>query len=593
MNENGMDRIISLNGRWLLRYDREEGECPASPDEIEKSGWTAVPANVPGNVEIDLVRAGKLPEPTVGHNVYELRELESCQWWYSRYFATPELASGERAELVFNGLDCLGTIWLNRQLVGQTDNMLIPHRFDVTGLLQEEGNELVVRIKSAVLAGRRYQHTALNHAQAGKWEGLPIRKAAHMYGWDIMPRVVSAGLWRDVQLIVRPATHWRSVYWATLETDVNGRTARVMVDWDFATDRLDIDDLCVRLTLLRQGRIVHESDYAVIGTHDRKFLNIEEAEFWWPRGYGEPALYQGIVELVAADGTVLDIHQCHLGLRTVALARTEVTTPTEPGEFQFVINGEKIFVKGTNWVPLDALHSRDQEHLLTTFMMLIDLNCNMVRCWGGNVYEDHTFFDLCDEHGIMVWQDFSLACASYPQDEVFLDKIRREAAVIIPRLRNHPSLVLWAGNNENDEVFKWISLDHLNPNHDRISREILAEAVRNHDPIRPYLPSSPYYSPENFRRGYDMHLLPETHLWGPRGYFKDPFYTDVNAQFVSEIGYHGCPFRASLEQMLDPDYLWPWQDNEQWLTKATRLHPHDSSQNYRDPINGEPNRPSF
>lgn len=574
-------RTILLNDQWTLTYGPQRDDL-ATPEDLAQSGWSTVPATVPGNVELDLVAAGELEDPSVGNHIYALRPLETYQWWYRRAFASPVLAPGQRCELVFEGLDCLGTIWLNDVCIGTTGNMFIPHRFDVTSHLSDDGdNDLVVRIDSAVLAARQHRYSAIEWALDGRWESLPVRKAAHMYGWDIMPRAVTAGLWRDVALNVVDATHLRDVYWATQAVDLDRRSAAVLVAWDFATPRHNVDDLRVRVTLRRQGRVAHRAEYPVFGTHDRKRFAVEDADLWWPRGYGEPALYAASVELLDADGTVLNAHHCRIGLRTAELHRTPVTTDEAPGEFVFVVNGEKIFVKGTNWVPLDAFHSRDTQHLEAAVEMLADLNCNMVRCWGGNVYEDHAFFDLCDENGIMVWQDFALGCALYPQDDAFCATLHVEAEAIVRRLRNHASLVLWAGNNENDAAFGWHGLDHIDPNSDRLSRQILPEVVRQNDLTRPYLPSSPYHSPEFFARGGDM---PETHLWGPRGYFKHTFYTSSPAHFVSEIGYHGCPHRESLEQMLDPEFLWPWQNNEQWQTKAVRMFRDSHIHDHRIPL---------
>ena len=184
---------------------------------------------------------------------------------------------------------------------------------------------------------------------------------------------------------------------------------------------------------------------------------------------------------------------------------------------------------------------------------------------------------LCDKNGIMVWQDFSMACARYPQDADFFQKIAEEAESVVKRFRNHPSLALWAGNNENDEEYTK-NLDPgmppKDPNEDdKISRVILKEVVRNNDSFRDYLPSSPYYSPEVMIAGFDKNTMSEVHLWGPRGYYKAPFYTETNAHFVSEIGYHGCPDIASIRQMMDPEYVVSdfknrkW--NDQWLAKAT------------------------
>jgi len=574
---------LDLNGTWQLTFGPQDASAPSTPAELAACSWPTIAARVPGNVELDLLRAGIIEDPSVGDRIYPLREFETYRWWYRREFTAPALADGERLELVFEGLDCLGTVWLNGREIGRTDNMLIAHRFDVTDHLHAGGvNELAVRIDSPILAARQRPCEPGEFTNNLNWESLAIRKAPHMYGWDILPRLVSAGLWRGVHLEVLPPTRWRSVYWATLKSDASRRTATVLLDWDFITDRRQVDDLRIRITLRQGTTIRHQDEQAVLGTHGRAAFEVRDVDLWWPRGLGAPALCEATCELLDSAGSVLALRRDQIGLRAVELRRTEVTTETEPGEFVFLVNGHKVFAKGTNWVPLDALHSRDTQHLAAAVDMLLELNCNMVRCWGGNVYEDHAFFDLCDRHGIMVWQDFALACAIYPQDDDFAQRLTHEAEAVVTKLRHHPSLVLWAGNNEIDETYQWAGLG-ADPNLDRLSRRVLPDVVRRLDPARAYLPSSPYRGPELVRRGNER-LKPEDHLWGPRDDFKGPYYTTSLAHFVSETGYHGCPERASLAQLLDPEYLWPWQNNEQWLTKAARGHRDQHSYDYRIPL---------
>jgi beta-mannosidase len=494
--------------------------------------------------------------------------------------------------LLFDGLDCIADVWLNGICIGHAANMLIPQRFDITDALhsmpERSDCTLIVRIHSAVLEGRKALAEPLNTALGTNWESLTVRKAPHMYGWDIMPRLVSAGLWRDVHLEVLEPTRWREVYWATLATDPGKRTATIQVDWDFVTARADVDELRVRV---RVGTWTRE--YSVLGTHGRARLDLNDIDLWWPRGHGKSALYDAVLELLDGQGNVLDTHETRIGLRTVTLEYTDITTPENPGEFVFIVNGEKVFVKGTNWVPLDACHSRDRQHLSQAMNMIEDLNCNMIRCWGGNVYEDDAFFARCDELGVFVWQDFALACAIYPQTDEFAAVMRKEAESVVTRLRNHACMALWAGNNEIDETYAWSGLN-VDPNTDRLSREVLPAVVRRLDPFRPYLPSSPYRSPEYMkvqqkinRTSEPYNAQPEQHLWGPRDDFKGPFYTQSLAHFASEIGYHGCPDPRSLQQFLDASCVWPWQDNDQWLTHATRPLPAMTDFNYRIKLMGK------
>lgn len=586
-------QTIALNSReaspWTLYYGIQDEHAPGSPRELQKSGFSEIPATVPGNVEIDLLEAGLIEDPMIGDNVYDLRKYETYQWWYHRSFSKPDVPEGHRIELSFKGIDTHADIWLNGVKIARVENMFVEHHFDITDNL-EDRNELYVCIHSTVLEARKHMRNNFGVRYDALAEAVSVRKAPHMFGWDILPRLVSAGLWRDVNLEIIPPTHWRSVYWVTKNVDVKNRKASMYVDWEFSTERLDIDDLTLEISLEKDGKMAYQKSVKVYTTVSRERIDgLEDMEFWWPKGFGDPALYDAKLAILDSEGNILCENHQQIGIRTAELVRTEVNTPENPGEFVFVVNGEKVFIKGTNWVALDALHSRDVQHVEAAVDMLVDLNCNMIRLWGGNVYESEEFYDLCDRSGIMVWQDFTMGCTTYPQSMEFAEKVRVEAEKVIRRLRNHPSIVLWAGNNENDISLDWSEdQSHLDPNTDVISRQVLPLAVREYDPKTPYLPSSPFISAEVFRLNNRINTAasPEMHLWGPRGYYKAPFYTANRAKFVSEIGYHGCPHRSSLEKMMDPDFVYPWGEdyawNEQWQAKATITHPNSETNRQRN-----------
>ncbi|HRU32620.1 MAG TPA: glycoside hydrolase family 2 TIM barrel-domain containing protein [bacterium] len=253
---------------------------------------------------------------------------------------------------------------------------------------------------------------------------------------------------------------------------------------------------------------------------------------------------------------MLDERVDAIGIRTVHLERTETA---EDGIFRFIINGIPVRARGSNWVPLDALHSRDKERTIPVLELFDDLGCNIIRCWGGGVYESEEFFNFCDSHGIMVWQDFALACARYPQREEFQKVLEEETRKVIRRLRNHPSLILWAGDNECDYAY---NLENLLPSDNILTRKVLPSVCKQLDPYRPYLPSSPYLS-DIVVRSKGKLSPPEQHLWGPRDYYKSRFYTENNAEFISEIGYHGCPNLESLKRFIPEEYLSTW-DNDYW-----------------------------
>ena len=577
-------KTVSLNGAWTLSFWAQPETPVRSPEALQQTAHRTIAATVPGNVELDLLAAGLIHDPMTGSNVWEMRPYEGYQWCYARTFPTPALAGGQRASLRFGGIDCLADIWLNGTKVGEAENMLIEHAFDVTGLLNAGGdNTLQVILRSAVIESQNYLlNPYSNKGISANPESENIRKAPHSYGWDIMPRLVSAGLWRSVELQIVHPVHFTDVFWMVSCVDAESKRARIKAEYQLRIPFRELDRHQAVIRLKRNGRTVYEASQRVYTHAYAHSFELEDAELWWPRGYGEPALYEAEIAIVDSAGRVLAADRRRIGLRTVALERTDITTPEQPGEFCFRVNGEKIFIKGSNWVPVDALHSRDASLLKGVLDMAVDLNCNMLRCWGGNVYEDHAFFDFCDENGILVWQDFAMGCTVYPQDDGFAKKIEKEVRSVVLKLRNHPSLALWAGNNENDEAIAWSTGDfNPDPNRERISRRTIPELLFELDPTRPYLPSSPYRSPAYYADGNE-HLLPERHLWGPRGYYKAPFYTEVHNHFVSEIGYHGCPNRKSLEKMFTKDGVYPWKKgafawNDEWQTKAVRMHQYSNA----------------
>jgi beta-mannosidase len=563
---------VDLCGTWELAHRLQPASGPAELHEAFCDGWETLTAQVPGNVELALVEAGKLPDPFVGKNILLLRPYEFHEWWYRRTFPAQPLRPGQRARLIFDGLDCFATVWLNGRKVGESDNALIEHAFEVTECLRAGGeNTIVVRLASPIQAARNRRFEPSENAIMDEWEAIGVRKPPHCYGWDIMPRVVSAGIWRPVWLEIVEPSHITSLYFATRHAKSDH--AHLRVQWQFVTDRAELEGISLRFT----GNC---GDSTFTKTVEARFtagatgIDIGNPKLWWPKGYGEPNLCTVTTELLM-DGEVADARTDRVGLRTIELHRTE--TAGKEGDFRFIVNGVPILVKGSNWVPADAFHSRDAARYAQLLALADDVGCNMLRCWGGNVYEDHAFFDLCDEKGIMVWQDFAFACSRYPQSLDFLAKVRVEAESVIRKLRNHPSLAVWSGDNEVD--FAYLG-DGLDPANNRISREVLARATHRCDPYRPYVPTSPYFSPAAVASG-DWDLLPEQHLWGPRDYYKSRPYVESTAHFIGEIGYHGCPNVSSLRRFLSAAALWPWQDNEEWRIHSTDPTPTPGPMAYR------------
>lgn len=566
---------VSLNGEWNLVHVPQGEHTVTNPGDLEKIGLPAVAARVPGNVELDLERAGILPDPFFGDNIHKLRPYEFHEWWYSREFKAPSSLPAERWDLVFHGLDTISTVWFNGVEVGHAANMFIEHRFNVTDVIKPgKKNRVDVRIESPMEYARRQHYDASLAGTDFREEMLFLRKAPHMGGWDIMPRALSAGIWRPVTLEPRLPNAFEQIYYWTAGISPNGATLGVR--FQFRTDDRELDNLVVRFHG-ECGNHSFDYDWPTEFIAGGCQIEIPDVRLWWPKGYGERNLYTVTAQLWHKDRLLCE-RTDRIGVRTLSVDRTEKAgqrwmpgpksnnacrydeDPDPAAHFVIRVNGEPVMVKGSNWVPLDAFHSRDAERVDAVVGLFDDLGCNMIRCWGGNVYEDHRFFDLCDEKGILVWQDFAFACGRYPQTESFFAQVREEVQAVVEKLRNHPSLALWCGDNENDAVYQW---NGLSPEHNRINREVVPQVVHRCDPRRPYIPSSPYIPPH---MGDDT---PEQHLWGPRGYYKSPFYTHHNAHFIGEIGYHGCPNVSSIRRFIPEDYLWPWKDNSIW-------HVHDT-----------------
>ena len=546
---------IDLNGEWRTEFFPEGRE-----QEI-----TVMTSTVPGNLENDLFQAGHIGDPYVRLNAMQLRPYEFYDWRMSREFELQEI--GRRMELAFEGIDCFAAIRLNGHEVGQTANAFIRHVFEVTEWLQVGKNRLEVIIFSANNAVRPYRLKPYGFsAYPYNYESLRARKPAHSWGWDITPRMALGGLWRPVCLREIPAVRFTGNYLQTLP-DTTTETAKMLLTYNFETADRALEGYQLKITG-RCGDSTFEQERAVWFTSGVVRFEIPRPQLWWPHGYGNAHLYEVKYELYK-HGVRQAEETAEVGLRTIRLNRAESVSDGNEPDFVFVVNGVRIMVKGTNWVPADALHSRDAERIPRIIAMAEDLHCNMLRVWGGGVYEPHLFYQLCDRKGILVWQDFMLGCANYPQDEEFLSAIRTEADAVVTDLRQHACIAVWAGDNECDLVSSWAGFTNLDPNRNRITRRVLPELLLESDPLRAYLPSSPYLSPETFRREQVAQkgageLGPEQHLWGPRNYFKSDFYRRSAASFASEIGYHGCPGVSSIRKFVSAKQIWPWQNNREW-----------------------------
>ncbi len=557
----------------MCRNSRAEKEKLSfrTAEDIQSSGLEIFEASVPGNFELDLIRQGKLPEDIFyGTNILLLQDYESCHLWY---FADFEIENkGDAVPFIrFGGIDTVSEIFVDGKLIGKTENMLIPHEFSLSGFGAGSHGILVHIIPVSVYVRNLDLETkawAMKYTQ----DSLLVRKAPAMFGWDIMPRALSGGIWKPVTVEYKKRNEIGDcyLYTRTLEEGFAWLVLKLKINTDFD----DLRDLTVTVkgTHRDKGGAIDSSFEASVTAYSvNQVLEIplHNPVLWWPKGYGEPALYKVVITLsktlfkdgkrvLNCPGEILDTLEFNFGVRVIELERTSAAGPE--GKFFFRINGEKVFVLGTNWVPVDTFPSRIDGFTERALRLADDIGCNMIRCWGGGTYPSDFLYDLCDEKGIMVWQDFSMACGTYPDDERMCRLIRDEAISVVKALRGHPSLVLWSGDNEND-IFCTIRngtlcgkpLNTFDPNHNRLTREIIANVCERYDGLRPYIPSSPYIDSELFGTG---RLPSEDHLWGPRDFFKGTYYKDQSvAHFASETGYHGCPSPETLRKFMSEESL--------------------------------------
>ena len=526
---------ISLNGVWSLGFIH-----PFTGRE------TTIPAEVPGEAEAELERQGILPPLLPVDRADTLQAVSGTRWHYERTFFSPAATAGERVFLVFEGVDLDARILLNGTVILTCCNALVEHTVEVTGQLAPAGgeNRLAVEINPDADAVRRYG--APSAMCATMTQGIFLRKARHVWGWDNAPVLPAHGIWRSVFLEVVPEIRWKEVYVFTKSATVD--QAEVGVCWRLALLETEpLSSFRIRARLSDGDRVAAEVEFPpenFFGTNARGcFLKLSAPRLWFPIGYGEAFLYDFTLELLR-DGELIAEYRRKFGVRVMELRRSELLDEQGRGEFQFVCNGEKIYIRGTNWKVADAWHSRSSTRIPALLALAEQCNCNMIRIWGGGVYEPESLFDWCDRHGMLVWQDFMFACEVPPHSKEFEREVAAEAVKVIRRLRNHPSLAVWCGDNEGDNAFLWGKFvpPLCRPSDNRVTRKVLRNAVLNYDPWRDYLPSSPYLADGLFRSQSDrsdffryLARVPEQHYYTDEPDFPRAF-DDTAACFISETG---------------------------------------------------------
>ncbi|GAA3461512.1 glycoside hydrolase family 2 protein [Saccharothrix longispora] len=515
-----------------------------------------VPAAVPGSTHLDLLAAGLIPEPYLDTNESELVWMHRADWRYTTTFEADGPRDGEEVELAFDGLDTVATVELNGHVLGRTANMHRSYRFDVRDALRDGANELVVTFRSA-LAHAEEQEEALGRRDRAY--GHPfnaVRKMACSFGWDWGPDLQTAGIWKPVRLERWSAARFREVRpLVTVDADGTGR-----VEVHVAVDRAGADraagtggavgaDLAVVVSV---GGV--ERRVAVGGDTAAVAVEVPDVDLWWPVGYGDHPLHDLRVTL-EADGVEVDARDRRVGFRTV----TVDTEPDEVGSpFTFVVNGVRVFAKGANWIPDDHFLTRvTRDRLVRRVEQAVDANMNMLRIWGGGIYETEDFYDVCDERGVLVWQDFPFACAAYAEESPMWEEVEAEARENVARLTSHASLALWNGNNENLWGYRdWGWQEQLQGRTWglRFYEELLPAIVAELDPTRPYSPGSPY-SPGDLHPNEDTHgTRHEWEVWNRLDYTR---YRDFTPRFCSEFGFQGPPTWATLTRWVHDEPMTP------------------------------------
>lgn len=429
---------IALDGKWEF-YWRESDTADSFQGLIPEGKW--LEAQVPGDVHLDLMKNGLMEEPLNGLGTFDSEKIENRVWFYRKIFDFDAPSKKYIARLLFEGLDCLTEISLNGVIIGKTENAFVPHYFDVSDILKRKDNCLLVKISNGletVSIEDVTKYGGKDKADLRIW----LRKPQFSFKWDWAPRLITCGIWRSVKLEVTTAGYVDDIYvLPILSKDL--KNAKINTSFSFKTAGTSLNTNA-ELKILHEGKIVSTKTIMVengINVHE---FQIENPALWYPEGEGKQNLYRLDITLSGTN----EKHSTVFGVRRIRLLQKQIK---EGGKtFVLEVNARKIFCKGANWVPADSIVARVDD-IKTERLIREAVNCNfnMLRVWGGGVYESKKFYELCDESGIMIWQDFMYACALYPDDdEKFFSNCAEETEKIIKQLRNHPSIVVWCGNNE-------------------------------------------------------------------------------------------------------------------------------------------------
>ena len=528
-----MNTTIDLNGSWRMR---------AATD----TQWQD--AVVPGSVYADLLRNGAMPDPYYRDNEDIAFSLIQNDFVYEKTFRLEEaFIRAPEVRLVFEGLDTLADVSLNGTPVLHAKNMHRPYQVSVQPYLRSGENTLTVTFHDPVAAAR---DSLAHHETFGSQDAFDghsnLRKAHCMYGWDWGPRLPDAGIYRSVYLKAMDTPEILSVH-----IQQHHEQDRVVLTLD---PEFDLPESVPSIPCTLRTTLLSPEGTLVATAVNENTLTVDQPQLWWPNGYGAQPLYTLRVELVGEEGEAVSTWTRRIGLRTFEITRKK---DAEGESFAFTVNGVSIFAMGADYIPEDNIFSRitpERTRVLLTDAASSHFNC--IRVWGGGYYPDDFFFDLCDELGLLVWQDFMFACALYDLTPEFEENITEEFRFVIKRLRHHPSLALWCGNNENESgvTGNWwpTASAKLRADYIKMFEYIIPHLLSQFDPQRPYWPSSPssggcFDAPSAPNRG-------DTHYWDV-WHADKPFseYRKFRFRFVSEFGFQSFPALKTVESFTEPE----------------------------------------
>ncbi len=531
-----------LSGDWKL-LKTPQNLIPPTINFPEQG----ISATVPGTVHTDFLTAGLIPDPFFGANEKKLAWIHESDWIYETIFdRPPEFRSKTPIYLVCEGLDTVCDIQLNGKILGETNNMFRQYKFPINVSLKEQNNHLQLYFHSPKKIGRRDENRYGKLRAAINNERVFLRKAQYSFGWDWGPSFPTMGIWKPIYLYQSNDVRIRDVRFHT--SVIHNNSAMVMIEVHIDGNTKEAKLLEIELT--HEDQVLRENIVDFKAETVQLRMEIPNPRLWYPSGEGKPHLYHLKVHLINQNNDLVDEWTGNVGIRTITLETVSKGKPS----FRFVINGKPIFIKGANWIPSDSFLPRVTAEKYNNLLGKAQAaGINMLRVWGGGIYENDIFYQICDRLGLMVWQDFMFACGHYPEHQDFMSNIEEEFHQNINRLQHHPSIAIWCGNNENE--WGWF-MDHGTPIKNmpgyRIYHKIIPNILKRLDPLRPYWPSSPFGSepdPNSEKSG-------NRHQWDIWSSGVDyPEIKSDKSLFVAEFGFQGPANRETFEEAL-PESDW-------------------------------------